>query len=118
MQTIEIKNRFTRSVIFSVEAAGVKAAVEIAVLRGADLWGAKNAPFVGYGLRWPVLVWGDHMRIGCECHAIDEWREFTDDDIDGMDPEALAFWRVWKEPLLAIAEGKRQAETTDEEAAA
>jgi hypothetical protein len=49
-----------------------------------------------------------HIKIGCELHSISEWESFSDDEIDKMDDAALAWWRIWKEPILAIA--KRHAE--------
>src|SRR5690625_2102872 len=82
------------------------ARLQHADLQHADLQGAQNAPAVIYGLHWPVYVWADKMRIGCRMYDVDAWREFSDDEIDDMDPYALEFWRVWKEPLLAIADAK------------
>jgi hypothetical protein len=29
------------------------------------------------------------MAIGCEQHTIDEWMNFSDEEIDNMDPSAL-----------------------------
>jgi hypothetical protein len=36
------------------------------------------------------------MAIGCEQHSIDEWMNFSDEEIDKMDTDALQWWKVWK----------------------
>ena len=41
------------------------------------------------------------MKIGCERHTLDEWEQFTDEDILAMDGKtALTFWKTWKTPLI------------------
>ena len=138
MKLFEIKNRFTGSVMFSLETDSIKLCVEAAVktgadlrgaylgganlrgaylggadlggadlrgadlrgadlggadLRGADLGGAdlggakirdgitaSKAPIQIAGLCWPVIIWDQHMQIGCEFHSHEEWRNFDDED--------------------------------------
>jgi hypothetical protein len=36
------------------------------------------------------------MAIGCEQHSIDEWMNFSDEEIDKMHTDALHWWKVWK----------------------
>ena len=36
------------------------------------------------------------MAIGCEQHTIDEWMNFSDEEIDNMDLGALRWWKIWK----------------------
>jgi len=114
----EIKARYDGPVLFSVEAESLKLAVEAAVrakanLRGSDLRGAIIAPKVRIarsplqilGLCYPVIIWDEHMKIGCEFHGLAEWKAFSDEQISSMGPSnALTFWRAHKDGLFAIAE--------------
>jgi hypothetical protein len=36
------------------------------------------------------------MAIGCEQHSVDEWMNFSDEEIDKMDIYALYWWKTWK----------------------
>ncbi len=56
------------------------------------------------GLRWPVTIFDNHMRIGCQLHSLADWATFTKRDIVEMDgTDALLFWRRHKAMLLALA---------------
>ena len=80
-------------------------------LSGANLSGAKYgvATFEKgliqlLGLKWPVLIFDDHIKIGCEFHTIKEWDEFDDNTIKRMEREdALEFWNKNKAVILALA---------------
>ena len=92
---------------------GEKANLSGANLSGANLRGEilKISPITLTGLRWWILVSDDYLEIGCQRHTHAEWADFNDDAIAAMDSSALAFWRVWKEPLLAMcASHKAEAE--------
>jgi hypothetical protein len=86
-------------------------------LAGANLAGAKltKAPLSLINLEWPVLITSQFMQIGCQRHSHADWAAFADDGVDGiaaMAPTALAFWRKWKAPLLALcAQHRDDAET-------
>ena len=123
---IEVKNRFTNSVLFSHDVeentlkisllAALKAGADLygadlrgAYLRGADLYGANldgekisQNPISIVGLNWTVLISDGFMRIGCQRHSHQEWSDFDDAQISNMASEALKFWRQWKQPLLAM----------------
>ena len=122
---MEIKSR-TGSVLYSSETAKtVRQIVEEAVKAGADLTGAylagaylrgavltgaaygvasmERPPILVNGLRWPVMIFDSHIKIGCELHTISEWIAFSDEEISKMDKEALDFWAQWKETLCAVA---------------
>ncbi|WOE40738.1 pentapeptide repeat-containing protein [Acinetobacter chinensis] len=74
-------------------------------LRGADLRGAKNAPLIINGLSWMVVIDGvGSMRIGCQYHTVEAWKNFTDDEIKLMDSNALEFWNKYKSMLIAACE--------------
>ena len=72
-------------------------------LTGAD-WGEdKTIPIFLTNLKWPLIITGQHIQIGCERYLITEWQSFTDERISQMHSNALELWRIWKEPILAIA---------------
>lgn len=80
-------------------------------LRGAYLRGAKYGdstitiePLQILGLRWDVIVFDEHLKIGCQIHPIERWKKFTDNQIATMDPDALEFWSEHKKMLISIAE--------------
>ena len=83
-----------------------------AYLAGANLTGAKwrggivinKQPIQISGLHWFVTILDAHMQIGCELHALRDWRDFDDAQIVSMDRQALRFWRDHKAALLSIAE--------------
>ena len=81
-------------------------------LDGANLAGAKFGDAVTaergirqvLGLRWPVIIFDAHMRIGCQLHSLADWATFTNREIVEMDgTDALLFWRRHKAMLLALA---------------
>ncbi|HFX7934233.1 TPA: pentapeptide repeat-containing protein [Acinetobacter baumannii] len=74
-------------------------------LRGANLSCAKAAPLIVYGLRWDVIISGlGKMRIGCQEHAVADWKSFDDARITRMDSEALEFWNQHKSMLLNMCD--------------
>ena len=80
-------------------------------LRDAYLRGAKyrdieiiNTPIQILGLRWDIFIIGTYLKIGCEEHLITKWREFDDDRIAQMEPNALDFWHANKAKILAFCE--------------
>jgi len=111
-QKYEIKNRFTGEVLFSCDIpegmeSGMIArhALETAIADGANLRGAKNAPFIISGLRWTVHISGTGMmRIGCQNHSVEAWKNFTDEEIKIMDSNALEFWSKYKTMLLVACD--------------
>ena len=93
------------------------ASLDGANLAGANLYGA-NLAVVKFGdgvtaergirqvlgLQWPVTIFDNHMRIGCQLHSLADWAAFTKRDIVEMDgTDALLFWRRHKAMLLALA---------------
>jgi hypothetical protein len=45
------------------------------------------------------------MAIGCEQHSIDKWMNFSDEEIDKMDTNALQWWEVWKPRIQQLIAG-------------
>ena len=133
-EKIQIRHRDTNAVLFECEAPAdlssglrmrhalekatqARANLDGANLDGANLDGANlaRAKFGDgvtaargirhvLGLRWPVTIFDNHMRIGCQLHSLADWATFTKRDIVEMDgTDALLFWRRHKAMLLALA---------------
>jgi len=43
----------------------------------------------------------DFLQIDCEGHSIEEWKNFSDEEIDNMNSHLLAFWERWKETIFS-----------------
>ena len=78
-------------------------------LSGADLSEA-NLEYIipdgkiikGIILNWPVIIYENNMSIGCETHAIEDWKNFTDAEIDKMHHKALRWWRQYKTAIFTL----------------
>ena len=80
-------------------------------LRGANLRDAKNAPMIITGLLWTVYIDGTGMmRIGCQNHSVEDWKNFTDEKISAMDSKALTFWNQYKSMLLSACDTHKHVE--------
>jgi hypothetical protein len=55
------------------------------------------------GLDWVITVTDAHIQIGCQCHTIDAWNAFSDDEIESMASNALEFWKKHKTTIMALA---------------
>ncbi|WP_339053271.1 pentapeptide repeat-containing protein [Arsenophonus endosymbiont of Crataerina pallida] len=65
-------------------------------LRGANLFEA-NLPeftFMIIGETYPITITnGEYLRAGCQHHSVEKWRQFTKEEISGMDGrKALEFY--------------------------
>ena len=133
---LSILSRFDASLLFECEAeensleitlrTAMKSGANLygADLRGADLRGAdldgeklSKTPIQINNLKWFVLISDTFMRIGCQRYTIEEWRNFSDEEIVKMDFGALKFWRQWKVSLLAMcdAHNKREEDSENKE---
>ena len=78
-------------------------------LNGADLsnvilWSTKgnnkeikNIPYLDYNITYTK----DILQIGCKNYSIEEWENFTDEEIDEMEKgESLAFWKKNKKYIF------------------
>ena len=52
---------------------------------------------------WIVIISDTKMNIGCQSFLIKRWERFNDTAISKLHPDALTFWKQWKEPLLTLA---------------
>jgi len=85
-------------------------------LTGADLTGAKYAdfeinktPVLISNLKYEIIIFDNHMKIGCELHTHSQWSKFTQKEIIEKDgKEALKWWKIWKEPLLLMCKKHKE----------
>lgn len=137
---IQIKNRFTNGIIIELESlqdaylqdanlrgANLRGAyLQDANLKGADLHGAdlryaylrgaylQGAVVCVLGLRWEVYITNGHIRIGCQSHGLDVWRNFTDDEIRAMSRGAAEFWAANRTWIISSCESITKKERNDE----
>ena len=105
--------RFANLSFANLSSADLSSAdLRYADLRSADFSGTKRGDWVINGrviqisgLYYPIIVFSEHMEIGCECHSFNDWSEFNDKRILQMDGrEALEFWNENKWFLLSLCE--------------
>ena len=69
-------------------------------LRDADLRDANlartilpNSTVIIFGEKYFILICGNCVRAGCQCHSVNEWRQFSKQDIFDMDgKDSLKFY--------------------------
>ena len=69
-------------------------------LSGADLRDADlartilpNSTFIIFGEKYFISIFSNCVRAGCQCHSVNEWRQFSKQDIFDMDGEdSLKFY--------------------------
>ena len=63
-----------------------------------------KTPVCVTGLLWPVTISDNIIQIGCQGHTADEWDEFDNHAIAGMDGrDALKFWVKYKQLIMQHA---------------
>ena len=81
-------------------------------LRGADLSNTdlryatgnnKEVKSLQLGKYHTTILVGIKICIGCQDHTIEQWENFTDEEISKMDNGALDWWKKWKEFILKVA---------------
>ena len=59
------------------------------------------------GYKWNIIFFLSSeekiIKIGCEVHYLEEWKSFTDEQIEKMDPGGLKDWKKYRHIILAIA---------------
>ena len=130
---MDIKNRFTGNIIFSINADTLSGAnLSRADLSGADLSGAdlSGANLSGANLsranlsgadlwacignmhelktisieKWIVTYSATDLQIGCKKFSIERWRGLSDQEINALDTDALEFWRKFKKLIFEVIE--------------
>ena len=71
-------------------------------LRGADLRGA-DLIVITLG-RWTTYITKGQIRIGCQFHDLEKWKNFTDLEIKKMDSRALDVWKNNKDLIIGLCE--------------
>ena len=71
-------------------------------LTGANLTGADL--IVITWMYWTVYITADHIRIGCQSYTLEEWKNFSDEEISEMHGDALCFWKENKELIIGLCE--------------
>ena len=76
-------------------------------LAGANLYGANLRCYGNmkdiFTLQLDTYLIGftnKYLQIGCKRHTIEEWKNFSDEEIAKMDKNALSWWNKWKEHLF------------------
>ncbi|MBX4377702.1 pentapeptide repeat-containing protein, partial [Mycobacterium tuberculosis] len=49
-----------------------------------------------YGYQWFVSARHGMLKIGCQCHLVETWENFSDEEIEKMSSDALVFWQEYK----------------------
>ena len=126
---MEIKN-LNGDVIYKDDSASLRETILNAYRAGADLTGAylpgadlrgadltradltgakyadfeiKIAPLSIENLRYNVLIFDNHMKVGCHLHTHVAWAKFTTREIAAMNgADGAKWWRTWKRPLLEM----------------
>jgi len=55
---------------------------------------------------FPITFTKNVLQIGCKNHTHEQWRAFTDAEIDSMHSQALPFWKKWKDHIFKTIELK------------
>ena len=92
----------------NLEGANLEGAnLEGANLRDANLRDAngnlkelKNMQIETYSISFTK----DILQIGCKRFSHTEWKNFSDDEINKMDKQALSFWNKWKDFIFKAIE--------------
>lgn len=88
--------------IFYLETIGVKKPVMVDC-EEVKVTTVPNPILLIRGLDYMVGVTGTgRMYIGCKDHTVDEWRNFSEVEINRMDYRALDFWKTWSSFLLEV----------------
>ena len=54
--------------------------------------------------KYNIVFTHNMLYIGCKSHSIENWKNFTDEQISKMDIGALRWWNKWKPILMNIIE--------------
>jgi len=90
-------------------------------LKGTDLTGVNLRGAIGNksevgGMRlepFNVTFTKDFIQIDCEGHSIEEWKNFSDEEIDKMNSRLLTFWKRWKKTIFSSIDAQFPVEQID-----
>ena len=68
----------------------------------------KKTPLQIANLKYDILIFTNHIKIGCELHKAKDWDKFTNKEIIAMDGQtALKFWKRYKTILIDMCRQHR-----------
>ena len=92
------------------EEGGVSADLIGADLRDADLrlciGNSKEVKSLQIGT-YLISYIKDIVNIGCKSHTLEQWKRFTDEEINKMDTDALAWWKLNKHIIIELVEREK-----------
>jgi len=90
----------------NLEGANLTSAFLFCVCLNRTVGNNKEIKSLQFGKYLIVILTGVMIYIGCEEHSIEEWENFTDEEINKMDKGALKWWKEWKETIIKIGKGE------------
>jgi len=60
------------------------------------------------GLKWRIMIFDYHIKIGCQLFLTVEWEAFDDETIDSFHPKALVFWNKYKDFIIPAAKAHQK----------
>lgn len=63
----------------------------------------RRKPIIIDGLRYRVIILDAHAQIGCQIKSLHEWEEVDEGNLSSIEDDAIDFWLVWRDVLLAMA---------------
>ena len=82
---------------------GSRADLQSANLQSADLQKTlfeNDIPIIINTEFYNIVKCKDFIKIGCKRYSKEEWANFTDEEINRMDSNALKFWKKYKKFIL------------------
>jgi len=77
---------------------------EAVVYGEAQVSGEAQVISIPFLSEYKITVTDNHMKIGCQQHTIEQWRDFEDDEIAIMDDGALEWWEKHKDFIFMAIE--------------
>lgn len=78
--------------------------IELAYSDSYKIITLKHQPATIRGLLWDVTVLDDYLQIGCQRFTIEEWKAFTDEEIEELSSYGLDFWNKHKDFIFNFIE--------------
>ena len=73
----------------------------------ASVYGIMNISNLAISITLPTwsVTYSENnfISIGCRVYKVEEWANFTDEEISDMDTKALSWWKIYKESILTLA---------------
>jgi len=74
-----------------------------------SVFGVPTEVFIQIKLFYSITITDTIIKIGCEKHTIDKWKNFTDREILEMDGHSgLQFWKEYKNMIMGIVDSNKK----------